>query len=109
MEIAVPGPHKNTRSNKRRTVQRRGGAAAACAPVSATWTPVPSNSPVIDDTLAFWQPLSRRTLSREDAREIIQNVSGFFGVLQEWANKEDQRPVAADPLLDTSRTEGNRG
>ena len=45
--------------------------------------------PLTDDTLlsrtaATWQPRSQRTLTPEDAREIISNASGFFRVLAEW-------------------------
>lgn len=44
----------------------------------------------IEETRAFWQPYAREPLSREDAREIIANVSGFFRVLRAWA-EEDKR------------------
>lgn len=64
---------------------------------------MPSNSPLIEETLEFWQPRAKRTLTREDAREIIQNVAGFFSILQEWEAKEREL-AAADPALDTSRT-----
>lgn len=39
---------------------------------------------LIDQTLEFWQARSPKTLTREDAREIIENVTGFFQLLQEW-------------------------
>jgi hypothetical protein len=39
---------------------------------------------LIDQTLEFWQARSSKTLTREDAREIIENVTGFFQILQEW-------------------------
>jgi hypothetical protein len=39
---------------------------------------------LIDRTLEFWQPRSSQTITREDAREIIENVTGFFLVLQKW-------------------------
>jgi hypothetical protein len=39
---------------------------------------------LIDQTLEFWQARSPQTLTREDAREIIENVTGFFRILQEW-------------------------
>jgi len=39
---------------------------------------------LIDRTLEFWQARSSQTLTREDAREIIENVSGFFQILQKW-------------------------
>ncbi len=38
--------------------------------------------------LEVWQPLTSRQLSNEDAREIACNVTGFFGIIQEWARKE---------------------
>lgn len=43
---------------------------------------------LIDQTIAIWQKRTERKLSREDGREIIENISGFFSVLQEWEQKE---------------------
>lgn len=55
----------------------------------------------LDQTIAVWQPYSDRPLSREDAREIVENVSGFFRVLLEWV-QEDRRanelPQASESL-----------
>jgi hypothetical protein len=42
----------------------------------------------IDETLAIWQPRTARQLSREDGREIIENMTGFFRVLHEWDRAE---------------------
>jgi hypothetical protein len=39
----------------------------------------------LDETLAFWQPRTTRKLTREDAREINENLTGFFRVLMEWS------------------------
>jgi hypothetical protein len=39
---------------------------------------------LIDQTLEFWQARSSKTLTREDARQMIENVTGFFQLLQEW-------------------------
>ena len=39
---------------------------------------------LIDKTLIAWQPRTSRKLSREDAREITENVLGFFSLLLEW-------------------------
>jgi hypothetical protein len=39
---------------------------------------------LIDQTLEFWQARSPKTLTREDARQMIENVTGFFQLLQEW-------------------------
>lgn len=42
----------------------------------------------LDETIAVWQPLSSRPLNREDAREIVENVTGFFSILLEWKKAE---------------------
>jgi hypothetical protein len=44
---------------------------------------------VLYETIKIWQPLSRRTLTRQDAQEIMENVTGFFRILIEWKTKED--------------------
>src|ERR1700686_2054959 len=56
------------------------GAAGAAAGSSA--------GDFLDETIAVWQPLSQRPLTREDAREITENMVGFFSVLREWAEAE---------------------
>ncbi|MBM3567330.1 MAG: hypothetical protein FJX46_01090 [Alphaproteobacteria bacterium] len=35
-----------------------------------------------------WQPRLGRDLSREDARQIAENMTGFFSVLAEWSRAE---------------------
>jgi hypothetical protein len=40
-------------------------------------------------TIAFWQPLSDRRLTREDARQIAENLSGFFNLLRVWSVGND--------------------
>ena len=52
---------------------------------------------LLDLTLEVWQPLSARQLSDEDAREILTNVTGFFGVLARWdrdLRQSDRREAA---------------
>ena len=39
-------------------------------------------------TRQIWQPRIRRDLTDEDARQIMDNVTGFFGVLAEWSRAE---------------------
>lgn len=41
----------------------------------------------LDHTIAMWQPLSAKPLSREDAREIIENAVGFYGTLMRWTRE----------------------
>lgn len=49
----------------------------------------------LDETLRVWQPHSKKPLNREDAREIVENISGFFRVLRDWA-EEDRRAGVKD-------------
>jgi hypothetical protein len=51
--------------------------------------PKAANDNLLDETLAVGQPRSRRNLSREDAREIGENISGFFSVLNDWTRVEN--------------------
>lgn len=39
---------------------------------------------IIDQTVDLWQQHSSRSLTREDGREIIENMTGFFRILDEW-------------------------
>jgi hypothetical protein len=48
---------------------------------------------LLDETIAFWQPRVGRELSREDARQILENLTGFFRTLARW-EAEEQAPVA---------------
>lgn len=41
-----------------------------------------------DHTIATWQPRQRRRLNNEDAREIAENITGFFSILAEWSRLE---------------------
>lgn len=52
---------------------------------------------LIDRTLETWQPRIDHPLSRDDARQIIENVSGFFSILAEWAKADasNDRAVSA--------------
>jgi hypothetical protein len=49
----------------------------------------------IDQTIAIWQPRTKRRLTREDGREIIENMTGFFRILQEW-DRVDRAKKDAD-------------
>lgn len=47
-------------------------------------------------TLEVWSRRSTRPLTEEDAREIAENMTGFFGVLLEWKAKKQALGVARD-------------
>ena len=48
----------------------------------------PANDNLIDQTIALWQPRLGRNVSREDARQIAENVTGFFTTLAKWSRAE---------------------
>jgi hypothetical protein len=48
----------------------------------------PANDNLIDQTRKVWQRRLGRNVSREDAREIAENVCGFFKILTEWSREE---------------------
>jgi len=50
----------------------------------------------IAHTRKIWQPRIRRDLTDEDARQIMHSVTGFFGVLAEWARAEKISSAAND-------------
>jgi hypothetical protein len=45
---------------------------------------------LLEATRRVWQPYTTRPLTREDAREIVENIVGFFDLLHEW-NREERR------------------
>ena len=47
-------------------------------------------------TLEIWSRRSSRPLTEEDAREIAENMTGFFRVLLEWKAKKETLGVERD-------------
>ncbi len=43
-----------------------------------------------------WQQRLDRDLSREDARQIVENVTGFFSILAEWSRAEILKTEVVD-------------
>lgn len=52
---------------------------------------------LIQHTIRIWQPRLGRTLSDEDARQILENITGFFRVLHRWDGNERQAKMDATP------------
>jgi hypothetical protein len=63
----------------------------------------PANDNLIDRTREVWKPRFRRDLSREDARQIAENVTGFFAILAEWSRPE--MPVPANDTAEPSTSD----
>ena len=47
-----------------------------------------ANDNLIERTRRLWCSRLNRDVSCEDARQIAENVTGFFAVLAEWSNAE---------------------
>jgi hypothetical protein len=48
---------------------------------------------LVGATIAVWQPRTARELSREDARQVVENITGFFAILAEWSRAETLAPA----------------
>lgn len=42
-------------------------------------------------TLGVWRPRTASRLSEEDARNIAENIAGFFTILLEWEAREKEK------------------
>lgn len=42
----------------------------------------------LEKTIQLFQERTGQTLSKEDARQIVENVTGFFRILQNWDRAE---------------------
>jgi hypothetical protein len=62
-----------------------------------------ANDNLIDQTCEVWKPRLGRNLSREDARQIVENVTGFFAILTEWSRAE--MPVPANDTTKPSTSD----
>jgi hypothetical protein len=52
-----------------------------------------ANDNLIERTREVWKPRLGRDPSREDARQIVENVTGFFSILAEWSRAEMSVPA----------------
>ncbi|HEY1601631.1 MAG TPA: hypothetical protein VGG64_18670 [Pirellulales bacterium] len=53
--------------------------------------------PSIDAVREFWQRRTNRMISTDDAREIKQNLAGFFAVLRRWELAAQRSAETFDP------------
>jgi hypothetical protein len=40
----------------------------------------------VEDAIQFWQRYASRRLTQEDARQAIENTTGFFATLERWSS-----------------------
>jgi hypothetical protein len=58
------------------------------ATTERTRTEHKESNDLINETVALWQERAGRQLTREDGRQITENMTGFFRVLREWDRAE---------------------
>jgi len=71
-----------------------------------------ANDNLIDRTIGLWRPRCRRDLSREDARQIVENITGFLSILHKWARAEaaaDAAPKSFGPVPPRLKLRAQRG
>ncbi len=56
---------------------------------------------LIDETIALFEPRYGRKITREEAREILANLTGFFEILLEW-DREAKAKAAQEATVTTS-------
>ena len=61
---------------------------------------------LIKRTVDIWQPRSQRPLTGEDARQITENITGFFAILAEWAAAEARQDMGV-ALPDETEVRGD--
>jgi len=49
--------------------------------------------PLTEGTIQLWQPHCSRPLTGEDARQMVENVVGFFTILQGWSAAAQTRQL----------------
>jgi hypothetical protein len=52
-----------------------------------------ANDNLFDRTRKVWQPRTGRDLTNEDARQITENITGFFSILTQWSRAEMPTPA----------------
>ena len=54
---------------------------------------------LIANTVSVFENQTGRVFSKEEARQAVENISGFFQVLQEWAKSEDSDRGIESPAV----------
>ena len=72
----------NSGKGKRETVTHLGASVAGARNGAAP--PHRYSEELLKNTAEYWRGRGGRELSGEDARQILENLTGFFGTLMEW-------------------------
>jgi hypothetical protein len=100
----MPSSRKHPRYSPSDASSAAHARESECAECAAGAPPAETGD-FIDQTIAVWQKRTERNLTREDGREIIENISGFFSILQEWEQRERAAERARMALLSESKAQ----
>jgi len=50
-----------------------------------------------EQTIQIFESRTGKGISQEEARQAVENICGFFRVLQEWAEAEAREGFGSDP------------
>ena len=90
---------KPSYSKRRKELDSNSGAHTAQSSVLQVQQARPQ---LIDRTLEVFRRRASKALAREDARQIAENVTGFFEILMEWEAAE-HIPVGLEPRTENSK------
>ena len=62
--------------------------------------PIDDRRALYRDTITLWQSRASQPLSDDDAREIIENISGFFEILIGWDQLDRDGDARSSARLD---------
>ena len=60
----------------------------------------------VGKTARFWSERTGEQVSLDDAREMIQNVSRFFGILKKWQQQEVDKSKPNEGNTERKRNDG---
>jgi len=63
----------------------------------------------VDKTIRLWRHRTRGPVSPEDAKEMINNIAGFFQVLSDWSCKIHNEDAQAEALISSHADRRMRG
>ena len=55
---------------------------------------------LVEETSRFWSERTGEHVSLDDASEMIQNVSRFFGILKRWQQQKDDNSNPTDVKIE---------
>ena len=59
-----------------------------------------SEKKLIEETARFWSVRTGEHVSLDDALEMIQNVSRFFGILKRWQQQKDDNSNSTEVKIE---------